>query len=342
MYLDNPGNSFTGGVTISGGTLGVQSITNGGVAGDLGAATADASNLVLDGGTLSLSGSASTSNRGFTITSGKTATITVANNSSLRLSGSVPVTTGGLTKTGNGTLALAGNMAFTGPATVSEGTLVIDGTLGSGSSVFVAAGATLGGSGTIHRDVYISGTHSPGSSPGLQTIEGAVIYNSGATVEWELAASTTDGRGTNYDGINGDGHVAHFLGATSLNLVFNAPGSTVKWSDGLWGANRQWVVYSGFTVVGFENLSIASFNWADSTGALFSDLLPGSTFSIAQSGQSIVLTYTGVPEPSTTALLAMGTLALLFFGGWKKLRVKFPFPQNGEASKADACNLRLD
>jgi autotransporter-associated beta strand protein len=312
LQLQNPVNLFTGGVTISAGTLAIQGISNGGQSGFLGAASADPANLVFDGGTLTLSaiGTTQTTDRGFSITAGKTATFTVANNSSLRLSGSVPATTGGLTMAGNGKLILAGNMSYSGSTTVSAGTLVIDGTLGPGSSVIVAAGATLGGSGTIQRDVYISGTHSPGSSPGLQTIEGAVIYNPGATVDWELAASTTEGRGTTYDGIDGDGHVAHFLGATALNLVFNAPGSTVKWSDGLWGANRQWVVYSGFTVVGFENLNIATFNWADSTGALFNAALPGSTFSIAQQDSSIVLSYSGVPEPSTCALLALGALAL--------------------------------
>ena len=320
LRLEAPVNLFTGGVTISGGALGIPGISDGGQAGFLGAASADPANLVFDGGTLTLStiGTTQTTDRGFSIAGGKTATFTVANNSSLRLSGSVPVTTGGLTMAGNGKLILAGNMSYSGTTTVSAGTLVIDGTLGSGSSVFAAAGATLGGSGTIHRDVYISGTHSPGSSPGVQTIEGAVIYNPGATVDWELAASTTEGRGTNYDGINGDGHVAHFLGATALNLVFNAPGSTVKWSDGLWGANRQWVVYSGFAVLGFENLGIATFNWADSTGALFSELLPGSAFSLAQSGNDIVLNYTGVPEPASAVLIALGVLTIAWVRHRKK------------------------
>jgi len=319
LFLDNPGNSFTGGVTISGGTLGVAAISNGGVAGYLGAATAAASNLVFDGGTLAFDPNTSatlTSNRSFSITAGKTATFDMWNNSSLRLTGSVPATTGGLTKTGNGTLALAGNMAFSGQATVSAGTLLIDGTLGAGTypsdSVYAAAGATLGGSGTIGRDVYISGTQSPGSNgPGVQTIDGAVVYdNPGATVDWELVASTTAGRGTNYDGINGNGNVANFLKATTLDLIFNAAGSTVKWSDGLWGANQQWVVYSRFNVSGIENFSLGSANWADSTGALFGTALPDSAFSIEHSGQNIVLNYAGVPEPSTYALLALAALAL--------------------------------
>jgi fibronectin-binding autotransporter adhesin len=315
LFLDDPGNSFTGGVTISLGTLGVPSLSDGGVAGCLGASTADPSNLVFDGGTLSLTGSASTSNRGFTITAGKTATIDVGNNSSLRLTGSVSATSGSLTKTGNGTLALAGNLAFTGPATVNAGTLILDGTLGPGTypsdSMYAAAGATLGGSGTIGRDVYISGTHSPGSSgPSVQTINGAVIYNSGADVVWELVASTTAGRGLNYDAIDGNGQVAHFLGATALDLVFNAVGSTVKWSDVLWGENRQWVVYSNFFIDDFANFHLAPADWLDSDGALFNTALPGSAFSIAPFGDEIVLTYTGVPEPSIYALLALSAVLL--------------------------------
>ena len=190
--LENPANSFTGGVTISEGSLLIDGISNGGVDGYLGAATADPANLVFDGGTLSFTPSgpaqAQSTDRGFTITTGKTATIAVTNNASLTISGNVPATTGALTKTGNGTLALSGTLAFTGEATASAGLLNIDGTLGPGAtpgdSLSVAAGSTLGGSGTIQRDVYISGTHSPGSSPGLQTIDGAVIYNPGATVVW--------------------------------------------------------------------------------------------------------------------------------------------------------------
>ena len=315
--LENPANSFTGVVTIGGGSLLIDGISNGGVAGYLGAATADPANLVFDGGTLSFTPSgpaqAQSTDRGFTINAGKTAMIDVTNGASLTISGAVPATTGGLAKTGTGTLTLAGNMAFAGAATVSAGRLNIDGTLGPGAypsdSVYAAVGSTLGGSGTIRRDVYISGTHSPGSSPGLQTIDGAVIYDTGATVVWELAASTTAGRGTNYDGINGNGHVANFLGSTTLDLVFNAPGSTVKWSDGLWGTNRQWVVYSNFSISGFGNLALDS-DWLDSDGALFSTMLPDSTFSIAQSGNAIVLNYTGVPEPSTWALLTLSAAVL--------------------------------
>ncbi len=319
LRLQEPINTFTGGVTLSGGILLAGSnLGNGGEVGSLGAASAAPSNLVFDGGTLALTSSSPTNastDRGFTINAGQTATIALDVNTRLTMSGDVPVTTGALTKTGAGTLALSGNLAFTGKAQVAGGRLDINGTLGPGavpaSSVYVSNNAILGGTGTIQRDVYIAGTHSPGSSPGLQTIDGAIIYDPGAKVVWELAASTTAGRGTNYDGINGNSmHIVHFLGSTALDLVFNAPGSTVKWSDGLWGTNRQWVIYAGFTAVGFTNFVLDPVDWLDSDGALFSELLPESSFSVANIGQEIVLNYQGVPEPSTWALLALSLLGV--------------------------------
>lgn len=51
-------------------------------------------------------------------------------------------------------------------------------------------------------------------------------------------------------------------------------------------------------------------NWADSDGALFDAMMPDSTFSIAQSGNEIVLNYAGVPEPSTWALFALSAAVL--------------------------------
>ena len=59
-------NTYTGVTTISGGTLAVSSIGNGGTAGNLGQATNAASNLVISGGTLQYTGSGEMTNRGIT------------------------------------------------------------------------------------------------------------------------------------------------------------------------------------------------------------------------------------------------------------------------------------
>ena len=60
-------NAYSGVTTISGGTLAVNSIANGGVACPLGAASNAPANLVLNGGTLYYSGPAASTDRGMTL-----------------------------------------------------------------------------------------------------------------------------------------------------------------------------------------------------------------------------------------------------------------------------------
>jgi autotransporter-associated beta strand protein len=60
--------------------------------------------------------------------------------------------TGGIlafTKAGEGTQILTGNNTYTGPTSVSGGTLLVNGSLAAGSAVSVSYGAKLGGTGTI-------------------------------------------------------------------------------------------------------------------------------------------------------------------------------------------------
>lgn len=212
-----------------------------------------------------------------------------------------------LDKIGGGTQVLAGNSTYTGTTTVTAGSLIINGNNSAATgSVTVASGATLGGSGTIGGATTISGIHSPGTSPGLQTFTNNLTYNDGSSVTWELAANTAaaGARGTSYDGIN-VGSTLDFNGTVTLNLVFNASGSTVAWSDALWTANQQWKLYSvtGSTT-DFSSFQLASINWADSGGALFNTALSGSSFNLSLSGNDILLNY-AVPEPSTYALLVL-------------------------------------
>ncbi|HWA85145.1 MAG TPA: autotransporter-associated beta strand repeat-containing protein, partial [Opitutus sp.] len=132
-------NTFTGPVTLTGGTLSVGTINNGGTAGNLGKATNAASNLVFDGGTLQYTGSTASTNRSFTINNGKTATIEVTANT-LTMSGAASGGTGALTKTGAGTLILSGNNSYTGATAVNAGTLQLNGTISS-AAVNVNGGA---------------------------------------------------------------------------------------------------------------------------------------------------------------------------------------------------------
>ncbi|HXU78146.1 MAG TPA: autotransporter-associated beta strand repeat-containing protein, partial [Methylomirabilota bacterium] len=67
---NSTGNTFTGATVISGGTLSVTNLANGGLPSAIGSSGAGATNLVLDGGTLSYSGPATTIDRGYAITRG--------------------------------------------------------------------------------------------------------------------------------------------------------------------------------------------------------------------------------------------------------------------------------
>lgn len=217
-----------------------------------------------------------------------------------------------LEKIGNGTQVLAGNSTYTGTTTVTAGSLIINGNnSGATGSVSVASGATLGGSGTIGGATTISGIHSPGTSPGLQTFTNNLTYNDGSSVTWELAANTAaaGARGTSYDGID-VGSTLDFNGTVTLNLVFNAAGSTVAWSDSLWTANQQWKLYSvtGSTT-DFGSFQLATIDWSDSGGAFFNTALSGSSFNLSLSGNDILLNY-AVPEPSTYALLVLAAAGL--------------------------------
>ncbi len=68
--LSGGANSYTGVTTISGGTLSVSALANGGSASDIGAAANGAGNLVLNGGTLSYTGSAASIDRLFSLGTG--------------------------------------------------------------------------------------------------------------------------------------------------------------------------------------------------------------------------------------------------------------------------------
>lgn len=228
---------------------------------------------------------------------------------------------GVLDKTTTGTLLLDTANTYSGGTTVSAGTLLVNNTLGSGTgtgSVTVASGATLGGSGIISGPTNILGGHSPGNSPGIQDFGSDLTYSGGAsTLLWELIANTaTPGdRGTLFDGLNVGGNL-DFAGATAATLTFNSAGSTVDWSDALWGSDQEWLVYQVTgTTSNDSNLGVTTENWLDSNGLGFNGAFIGSTFGFSLTGNNVFLNYnvgTVVPEPSRMVLLTLGVLGVFF------------------------------
>jgi autotransporter-associated beta strand protein len=221
-----------------------------------------------------------------------------------------------LEKKGAGTQVLSGANTYTGATNVTGGTLLINGSTSTSSLVNVSVNGTLGGTGTVGGNTTISGIHSPGNSPGIQNFTGNLSYVDAGTpdptVNWELANNTSTvgvNPTANFDQVIVGGNL-DFTNTTTINLSFNGAGSGVLWANALWDANQSWLLYDvAGTTSNFVNLNLATINWLDSAGNLFSTT--GGNFSLGQSGQDVLLNYTVVPEPSAALLGAIGLLSLL-------------------------------
>jgi autotransporter-associated beta strand protein len=276
LVLTNASNTFTGGSTVAAG-----------------------SELQVGNGS-SLPGSVSNSGR-----------LAFNNASSLTYGGSL-TGSGTLAKTGSGILTLTGNAAaYAGATQVQAGTVAVNGSLGG--SLDVSLNAILSGTGTIGGNVSIAGTQAPGGSGvvGTQTVNGNLTYAAGSILSWDLFANNAS-LGS-YDQISVPNGDLTFSGATSVAMSFNGAGSAVAWSDSFWNVSRSWLVQDLGTGVlnSFSNLSISTQNWLDSTGAAFNTARPGASFTLAQQGQDVLITY--VPEPSTIVALIGGLAGVAGF-----------------------------
>jgi len=134
---------------------------------------------------------------------------------------------GGLIKTGPGTLELSNENPYLGLTDVSEGRLLVSGTIAGG--VTVAPGAVLGGSGTIAGKTVINGSLRPGDGIGTLTIQSDVTWNEGKPWMFELAPAAPSMEAARAKSDPQD----------QLNLT--GGGSFVK------GAGKQWVFDFGGT-----------------------------------------------------------------------------------------------
>ncbi|WFU13314.1 autotransporter outer membrane beta-barrel domain-containing protein (plasmid) [Rhizobium sp. CB3090] len=162
-------NGYTGGTTISAGTL---QLGNGGVSGSI-------SGDVTNNGTLAFDRSDAYSFAG-------------------AISG-----TGTVSNLGSGITTLSGINSYSGATNVNAGTLLVNGDQSAATGLTtVASGATLGGIGTIGGDVTVTGggTLSPGAAgnaPGTLTINGALALNSASNINVNFGQANASGGSLN-------------------------------------------------------------------------------------------------------------------------------------------------
>jgi autotransporter-associated beta strand protein len=169
-----------------------------------------------------------------TVNAGSLSKTLIIENNRTEISG-VLTGSGARLKSGPGTLVLSGSNTYTGPTTVSAGTLEVVGSLSAASAVTVASGATLGGTGNI---------------------PGTVAFANGARLGWSLS-----GNGESAVHLT-TGPAAVTAGALA-DLVFDAPGSTVDFTDPFWTQIHSWPLLNCSGITGTFVLGNVS---ADSAG----------------------------------------------------------------------------
>lgn len=180
---------------------------------------------------------------------------------------------GTVVKVGAGTFTLTGASTFSGTAQVDAGSLVVDGSFLPASTIAVAAGATLGGSGTVGT-VSVAGTSvlAPGTSPGILHT-GSVTLAPGATLRVEIAGTAP---GTGHDRLD-------VTGAVTLT------GATLD-------------VQPSFTPAGGDSFVIVANDGTDAVVGTFATLAESTLFTAG--GRAFRISYVG-GDGNDVALLAL-------------------------------------
>jgi fibronectin-binding autotransporter adhesin len=287
-------NTYSGTTILSNGVLSISSAANLG----------SSAGIVLAPNATLQNTASTTLNQPITLTAGG-GSRTVETIGDLTLAGpighnGVPTNALSLTKTGPATLTLSATNTFNGVLAVNAGTVRVNGFLGQVNvinagqtatdyGVLVSAGATLGGTGTIQRDVnFLAGSIlSPGNSVGTLTVNGLVNIASNWNYAWELGAGNVG------DALNVNG-----------SIVFNSGTATLQVSS-----------------AGGNPLTTDVFVLATATGGI-SGTLPAFTIDYSNTpgwnggtvlvqGYDLILTNVAVPEPATVVLVSIAGLTTL-------------------------------
>ena len=256
---------------------------------------------------------------------------TLSANQHLEIAGAAHLASGAsLTMLGgtfsSGSFTSAGAMAVnTGGTLDNSETLLSSGTLTNNGTiqgdVTAQAGSSLSGNGTFNGKTIIEAgaTQSPGNSPGTQTFN-ELVWQDGADYLWEINADTTnsgtrgDDPGWDWISVTNDWDISAITTSFDIDITSLTSGNIAGLADGFDNTGLSYGgLYESFTILSFGSLvgtfDAAKFNLVTSNFAN-----SGVGWSIDLVGNDLVLsainTVSAVPEPSSTALLGIGGLAL--------------------------------
>ena len=279
-----------------------------------GAATTGDIRFNVDNTTLTLSGALDVSAGGILVTQNAATTgvtitgstlygngggkkLVVFNYGKLNIASQITDTANGVVFTGPGTTTLSNaNNTYTGATTVSQGTLIVSGSIAS-SDVTVNGGILASGStGTVGKTVTVNSgaTLAAGGvgAVGAASVASDLNFSSGSIFDWDL--TTGAGNGT-YDTVSVTGALNITSGA-KFNVV-----SSTGFSDPFWNATHTWTgIFGGKEI---NNFLVTNFLYSGSATA------PTAEGSFTVSGSSLI--WNAVPEPTSTLagfLLAAGLL----------------------------------
>ena len=274
-------NSYSGLTTISGGTLSITKLANAGQPSAIGTA----SSFVLDGGTLSYSGPAITTDRGYSLTRSST----LDAQSDMTINGPTALTVGAnFTKSGNGTLRVTNtganilSLGGGGAAyNIQNGTLLLDGSAGAQVNTITGElwpGGTANSTGgnlimtntTLNLSSWFAiarGTGTGGYTSSvslynskLTSINGSMCYDNGIAGTLQTGLLTLNGTSTYTN--SGDGNMGESSGGTAIitvndsSVYVNVARMMVGWHNAATGtlaiANSAKVVVNAWMSIGNE------------------------------------------------------------------------------------------
>lgn len=264
-------------------------------------------------------------------------TFTVGTGGSLAISAVVQGSGGGLVKAGPGLMTLSAINTYTGPTTITAGTLVVTGLISSATEA--VTNGTLAGNGAVTEAVMVNagGTIRPGvpggPATGVLTVKSLAMANNTSAVYGVDITGASPGSGYDQIALPNAGTSTVSIDGASLSVKLG----TLLAGD---GSEKFYIINNASPTAGtvtgqFANLiveaspaygvpsttTLTSATPNGSGGFAFTDLSTGFVYTLVYnvdsltnnltpgSGNDVVLSV--VPEPGSLALAAMAGLGLL-------------------------------